>query len=126
MGFIYTISQRSADSTGGCRWGPSSEYNDAGRQNILKEKAKLKRWSGRYTAVNLENRSTYEVRIFKGTLKPESFHKNLEFVKSAYDYTLYESYRNVSVDGYLRYITDSRRKNQSYNLINFLKKKGVI
>lgn len=34
----------------------------------------------RYVTVNIENPNTVEIRVFKGTLKPESFFASLEFV----------------------------------------------
>lgn len=36
----------------------------------------------RYSAVNLQNRSTIEFRLFKGTLNPVSFFSSLEFVNN--------------------------------------------
>lgn len=49
---------------------------------------------GRYSAVNTENESTLEVRIFKGSLKPERVLSALEFVHAGVEYT-----RNLKVNG---------------------------
>ncbi len=51
-----------------------------------KELAKMsKRECGRYMAVNLRNEHTVELRIFRGTLKVETFLATLQFVKRLVD-----------------------------------------
>ena len=40
----------------------------------------IKYSTDRYVTVNIENSNTVEIRVFKGTLKPESFFASLEFV----------------------------------------------
>lgn len=42
---------------------------------------------GHYSAVNVENNNTIEVRVFRGSLKRERLMANLEFVHSAVEYT---------------------------------------
>lgn len=42
---------------------------------------------GHYSAVNVENSNTIEVRVFRGSLKQERLMANLEFVHSAVEYT---------------------------------------
>ena len=49
---------------------------------------------GRHAAVNTENESTLEVRVFKGSLAPERVLACLEFVHSAVEYT-----RDLKVSG---------------------------
>lgn len=41
----------------------------------------------RYQAVNLTNKHTVEVRIFKGNCKREGFLKNIDFVHASYEFT---------------------------------------
>ena len=41
----------------------------------------------RYMAVNLTNRSTVEIRVFRGSLNPNRVFANLEFVHAAVEYT---------------------------------------
>jgi hypothetical protein len=41
---------------------------------------------GRYTAVNLMNANTVEIRLFKGTLDKSKFFKNMEFVTALVEY----------------------------------------
>jgi hypothetical protein len=56
--------------------------------NPLPDYVKGKRANGnRYLAINFQNRSTVELRYFKGNLLKSSILKNLEFVQSIYDYT---------------------------------------
>jgi hypothetical protein len=118
---IRKISQRTShSSSGGCQWGKSAE-NQSIKDQL--EKAKKKRWFGRYTAINLENNDTVEVRIFRGTLNKESFHKNFEFLQSLYDYTSKESTSKVSIQGYLEYVFNNRK--EFINLYQFLVKKNI-
>jgi hypothetical protein len=54
-----------------------------------KRDAKYKDCSERHSAVNLKNPESVEVRIFRGTLAPEPFWRNIEWVKAVCDYTRY-------------------------------------
>lgn len=45
----------------------------------------------RYESLNITNPNTVEIRIFRGTLDPAGFFKNLEFVHALYYYTKDES-----------------------------------
>lgn len=89
--FIRCISQR-----------PSGMHNNFSREkkvwDVPRERrdknGKIYWWTpkwmtneDRHTAVNLLNKTTIEVRLFKGTLKKESFFKNLEFVKALMDFS---------------------------------------
>lgn len=72
---IFRFSRRTNDKIN--RWASRYGYEKSGR-DIL-EKAK-KGNMGRYTAVNLQNYSTIEFRVFKGTLKLNTFLATLQFV----------------------------------------------
>ena len=50
--------------------------------------------NGRYSAINTENDATLEVRVFKGSLRPERVLSALEFVTASVEYT-----RNLPVNG---------------------------
>lgn len=50
--------------------------------------------NGRYAAVNTENHETLEVRVFRGSLRPERVRSALEFVHAAVEYT-----RDLKVSG---------------------------
>lgn len=53
----------------------------------LKDKAALTSSREKYEAINWKNRDTVEIRIFKGTLKPETFLASLELVQAIYSFT---------------------------------------
>ena len=56
--------------------------------------------NGRYSAVNTENSSTLEVRVFKGSLRKERVLSAIEFVTASVEYT-----RGLSVTGKNRALT---------------------
>jgi hypothetical protein len=53
----------------------------------LKDKASLISSREKYEAINWKNRETVEIRIFKGTLKPETFTASIELVQAIYSFT---------------------------------------
>lgn len=53
----------------------------------LPEKIKNRVGDDRYTAVNMCNRATLEIRIFRGSLKPERVKAALEFADACVEYT---------------------------------------
>jgi hypothetical protein len=59
------------------------------RSELYKLPDKIKRRYGddRYTAVNMCNRATLEIRIFRGSLKPERVKAALEFADACVEYT---------------------------------------
>ena len=115
--FLKAISQRDSKSTcGGCQWGGKRERND----NLI-DKAKAKRGFERYTAANLENENTVEIRIFRGTLKEESFFKNIEFVRSCVEFSSVTGVKDINVEKFVEFVGNERK---SYgNLWGFLEKK---
>ena len=50
--------------------------------------------NGRYSAINTENDATLEVRVFKGSLRPERILSALEFVTASVEYT-----RDLPING---------------------------
>jgi hypothetical protein len=50
--------------------------------------------NGRYSAINTENDNTLEVRVFKGSLRPQRVLSALEFVTASVEYT-----RHLPVNG---------------------------
>lgn len=80
--FVLTVSQREEENLQ--RW---AAIGVPPKEVIRKAKVKFNDHAERYTAINLENTNTVEVRIFRGTLKPESFFKNLEFVEALVEFT---------------------------------------
>ena len=75
--------------------GRSSSYASFEDKGQLVQKIK---WgtqnNGRYSAVNTENDSTIEVRVFRGSLRKERVMSAIEFVHSAVEYT-----RDLKVNG---------------------------
>lgn len=61
-------------------------YSDQAKA-IIEKSMPGYRSDNRYQAVNLCNRNTVEVRIFKGTLKEESFFRKAELMFAAIDFT---------------------------------------
>ena len=114
--FIKTISQRDCDTTRGCcQWGRDNEHIDNSK---VINKAKVKRGGDRYTAVNISNRDTIEIRIFRGTLKIESFYKNIEFIMAVYNYTLECSINNTTPKHFINYVSNNRKSYK--NLYSFI------
>lgn len=60
---------------------------DRGELYKLPEKIKGRFGNDRYTAVNMCNRATLEIRIFRGSLKPERVKAALEFADACVEYT---------------------------------------
>ena len=80
-----------------------------------------------YHAVNLTSPHTVECRIFKGSLEPLIFYKNIEFLVALYKFTGQQSLKDISVEDFCDFIRLHRRKYPC--LVEFLlnfehKKKG--
>lgn len=88
----------------------------------------------RYTALNLSNQNTIEMRIFKGTLKETSFLKNIEFAHAlamfsadvglGYD-KVTQSFSGISHIEFCKWL-DNRRRGLYPNLALFLESKGFV
>jgi hypothetical protein len=79
--FIVSISQRKMEKLK--KWANIEDDNDTS----LIYKAKKKDGNNeRYVAINLQNKATLEIRIFRGTLNINSFMKNIEFAHFAYSH----------------------------------------
>ena len=75
--------------------GRSSHFSSfADKGNLIYKVKHGNQSDGRYSAVNTENIATLEVRVFKGSLRPERVRSALEFVHAAVEYT-----RNLKVAG---------------------------
>jgi len=100
------------------RW--SDINNEEFSEKEILRKAKRKNSEGsRYTAVNLTNSKTVELRIFRGTIKYPTFMKNIEFAHSVYEFTKIKNKNSISEKEYLEFT-----KNYKY-LNNFLKDKKL-
>jgi len=113
--FITKISQR-ISNTNLNRWASISDS-----ERHIKNKAKEKRtydYEERYTAVNIGREHTVEIRIFRGTLFPESFWKNVMFVKAAFEYSYKGKVNDMTEIGFRHYIKTN--KNEFPELYRFL------
>ena len=98
--------------------GRSSSYarfNDKGK---LVPKVKYGQTADRYEAINVQNDHTLEVRVFRGSLKPERVLSAVEFLHSAVEYT-----RNMKVNPkdnqlswvrFMAYVLDNKEKYQNF------------
>lgn len=113
--FIVAISQRKMEKL--VQWANIEDNDD----NTLMYKAKKKEGnSARYVAINLQNYSTIEVRIFRGTLNFNSFMKNIEFIHSLYMFT--KESKIITLDSFKEYISNSCEYS---NLKKFIKLKNL-
>jgi len=106
--FILNISQRTSSKL--ANW---ASTKDSEKNMIYKAKHKTYGEESRHTAVNLGRENSVEIRIFKGTLHPPSFWKNVEFAKAVFDfsYAFPKSKMNEKeFRGFLRY----KRKEYPY------------
>jgi hypothetical protein len=103
----------------------NSDFDEA----VLVAKDKKNRKPDHYAAVNLNNgngeaSNTIEFRMFQGTLEPLYFHKNMEFVRACYQYTL--NFRDMSQQGFEAYTVKNNREYPCLNeFFNILKLGGL-
>jgi hypothetical protein len=116
--FIFTISQRK--NTNELRqWAALDSCDD--ESVIYKAKYKMG-GPERHVAVNVSNPTTVEVRVFKGTLNPMSFWKNIEFCEALLHFTNQCSIADLTVEKFTAFVTYNRKKYG--NLCNFLNDKA--
>lgn len=66
----------------------SDRWASFGDKGNLKKKVKEGRQSNdRYSAVNVSNRDTYEIRVFKGSMRIDRLKAHIQFVHGAVEYT---------------------------------------
>lgn len=95
--FVVFFSSRGSMGTNWCK------IDDKGE---IMYKAKSKHCCNRYEAINLNNRKTVEIRIFRGTLNPVKFWANLEFIEALFGWL--DPFRpkdiaSMTVDSFLTY-----------------------
>lgn len=113
--FVVKISQRKIDKL--WRWADfENNKTYAKMDNFWDENI------SRYRAVNLTNRKTIEIRIFNSNLREARILKNIEFVKSLFEFT--KKCKNSNLKEYLKYL---RKNSEKYtNLYNFCVEKNLI
>jgi hypothetical protein len=100
--FVETIAGR-----GACRYCAIKKKN----YGIVKTNVVSQR-NERYEAVNLCNKDTIEFRLFKGTLKRESFFKAIEFCDSLVKFCMTANYSVVycrSKENYIAYVESHKK-----------------
>ena len=113
--FIVSISQRKIDQLK--KW---ANIEDNGNDELIYKAKKKDGNSSRYCAINLQNHSTIEVRIFRGTLNYCSFMKNIEFVNALFCYTNESSECNIQ--GFKQFVNSTSTYS---NLKKFIKLKNL-
>ena len=78
--YIVPFSRRDIETMQ--RWSskPSLECFNTDTENEIVDKVKCYKSGGRYKAINLQNDNTIEFRLFRGTLKLNTFMASLQFV----------------------------------------------
>jgi hypothetical protein len=92
--------------------GRTSNYATFGDKGRLVEKIKYgTQHNGRYSAINSDNSATLEVRVFRGSLKPERVLMALELVQCSVEYTrglhVNASNKALSWMMFTRYVADN-------------------
>ena len=113
--FIVSISQRKIDQLK--KW---ANIEDNGNDELIYKAKKKDGNSSRYCAINLQNHSTIEVRIFRGTLNYCSFMKNIEFVNALFCYT--NESNECTIQGFREFVNSTSTYS---NLKKFIKLKNL-
>jgi len=102
MNFIYrnpkfsnTIGQKTRTNSNPSRF--KQMFKEDNKQLIRKAKELTNYHEDRYVGINLARKDTIEIRIFKGTLNPKLFWKNIEFVEALYNFSLLTSFKEMKV-----------------------------
>jgi len=114
--FITTVSRRKAHKL--------ECYASLQSEESIVYKAASKGSETRYTAVNLQNEDTVEVRIFRGTLSPVGFWRNVEFCKAVYEFTKNASIKDITTDKFCDYVVEYQKEYP--NLFSFLVDKDFV
>lgn len=103
--FTYLISQRQSHALR--QWANIyDEHNERYSKHALKEKIH-DLCHKRYEAVNLTNSKTIELRIFRGTLNPTAFWKNIEYVQALVEFTK-NTKNKLTLLKFLNYVADNK------------------
>jgi hypothetical protein len=78
----------------------------------------------RYEALNFKNEKTIEFRLFKGSLVYETIMACLEFTYATWFFTRESSTKNMTIDGFLKFICANENRGDTKFLRAYLKSKG--
>lgn len=102
------------------------EVGDNDSEDEIVGKAKNCSHKGRFFAVNLENYSTVEFRLYRGTLKYETFLATLQLTKAMRDYVLGHTLPEVQATGFdkfSRYCQGASQTNRE--LLTYITERGL-
>jgi hypothetical protein len=116
--FIVRLSQRELANLN--KWAALSDDNTEAIVYKAKSAKLNKGGISRYSAINICNSHTVEIRIFRGTLAPGSFFKNIEFCAALFEFTR----DNLSTD-IANFKTFVQNKPEFKNLAKFIKLKNL-
>jgi hypothetical protein len=78
----------------------------------------------RYEALNFKNDKTIEFRLFKGSLVYETIMSCLEFTYATWFFTRESSTKNMTIDGFLKFICANENRGDTKFLRAYLKARG--
>ena len=116
--FLYKFSKRNGKGDNYCRYTPTSYDN---LKRFTRENSYTS-YNGRYSALNLQNSNTIEIRIFRGTLKEDRFKRSLELVDAISHFVKLHGFNAMNWNNFRRYIV---RENRYTNLSNYLEKENL-
>jgi hypothetical protein len=127
MPFIMAVSSR-ASYSGNFRSYANLHVDNGCSTAMCKSWAKEKGGTSHHSAVDVSglNQNTYEIRIFNGTLNPDIFHKNIEFVHSLWTFTRDCSRKYNNVPTYISWLMHRNVRNRYVHLVNFLMENNKI
>ena len=116
--FIYD-NQYQVERIAGRKANDFASFSDKGK--ILNKVLHNDQRNGRYEVVNVYNENTYEIRIFRGSLRKARIMSNIEFVHAVCEYT-----RNMKVvakhtpcawSRFIKFVTDNDTRYPNLMLI---------
>ena len=116
---LVKFSRRTIDNLN--RW--ASRYGISENTKDTYKKAKDKRL-GRYVAVNLENYNTIEFRIFRGTLRYETFIATLQLVDEICNLAIYLTVSEIESLSWSNFVSGINKTDKK-ELIEYLKSKRL-
>ena len=115
---LFKLSRRSEETVE--RWAARHGYDD--RPKEILEKAK-KSSKGRYACVNITNYSTVEIRLFRGTLKLNTFMATLELVDAICENAIRLTDKEIHNQSWSDFVMQISPENRE--LIHYLKEKRL-
>lgn len=115
---LFRFSRRSEESAE--HWAARHGYEDHPKEILEKAKKSSK---GRYACVNITNISTVEIRLFRGTLKWNTFMASLELVDAICENAIRHSDEELHKQSWADFVMNIN--NENTELIKYLKEKRL-